>query len=233
MRNIGSLAIALFVAFSIPVAAESDTDRPASCTLVATAQNDRCEVENYYTCAGAGSVAYWTEFTGPQGHVQVQKYDAKHGLIEISAVDDGFRIKAKPVADHPRDIVKSGSGQEVSSGTLTQGSSSQSAKSAVEYTYDGETRKLAGKKFHRLGYAGTVSYPASSTTFNVSGSLLYNDELDLLIYETDIPDKGGKPGHPIKLKSLSLDGQKGFGSTTPKFGCGSSSLTLPKTKAPA
>jgi hypothetical protein len=49
--------------------------------------------------------------------------------------------------------------------------------------------------------------------------VLYSDRLDLLLLELDVSDGQGGPARKVKLKSLALAGQKGFGATKPRYGC--------------
>lgn len=213
--------------------AEALASRPKGCVLVATTQNDRCEVENHFRCTGTGPVAFRTEFTDGNGGFEVQTFDANHGTIEIASARGGFRITAKTVTDHPREVVAKGSGQERAKGRFSSKGNSQGSSLSLDLAHIGQSRRLAGKTFQRISYAGTLTYPESSTRFVVSGSRLYSAELDLLIAEVDVPDGKGKPVRPTKLKSLALEGDRGFGSTSPAYGCAPiSSLALPRSEAP-
>ena len=89
----------------------------------------------------------------------------------------------------------------------------------TEYTYKGETRELAGESFDRLTYASDLDFPESGSKLHTSGSVLFSDRLDLMILEVAVSDGQGGPARSIKLKSVALEGQKGFGSTKPRHGC--------------
>lgn len=211
------LALGLIAGAALPAAAQDVLQRPEGCVLVATAQSDNCTAENYFRCPGRS--AFRLEVSDRKGGLQVQTYDADHGTLEIAYSDGGFRLKAKPKVQHPRVALKTGSIHERTTGTVYFKGSSQPSIYEGDYTYKGETRKLGGETFHRLSYSGLLSYPAVPETLTASGSVLFNERLDLRVAEVDVSDGRGGPARVTKLKSLALEGQKGFGSTKPKFGC--------------
>ncbi|MBN8629717.1 MAG: hypothetical protein J0L76_02540 [Rhodobacterales bacterium] len=200
------------------VAAEEFLQRPESCVLVATVQDDHCAVTNHFRCSGAGQVAFWQEISHGNGALEVHSLDADHGAIEI-VMPGGAHIRSHSKGDHPRVAVKTGSSRSTERATLESNGSSQSATMVTEYTYKGETRELAGESFDRLTYASDLDFPESGSKLHTSGSVLFSDRLDLMILEVDVSDGQGGPARSIKLKSVALEGQKGFGSTKPRHGC--------------
>jgi len=212
------LTLAFLIVQATPLAAEVSLGRPASCDLVATVQDDHCAVSNYFTCSGAGPVAFWKEVTHGNGAVEVHALDANHGTIEI-VMPGGIQIKSQNTGDHPRVAVKTGSAGSVQLATVKSGGTSQPATMVTKYSHKDETRDLGGETFNRLTYSSDLDFPESGSTLRTSGTVLFSDSLDLVILETDVSDGQGGPGRSIKLKSLALTGQKGFGSTKPRYGC--------------
>jgi len=208
----------LFVAAASPLAAESLRQRPDSCVLVATTQDDHCAVTNYFRCPGADPVAFWQEISHGNGALETHAMDADHGVVEI-AMPGGPTIRARSSGDHPRVAVKTGSARSTERATIESGGSSQSATMVTEYAYEGETRKLAGETFDRLTVSSDLDFPESGSRLHTSGTVLFSEQLDLLILEVDVSDGQGGLARTIKLKSLALEGQKGFGSTRPRYGC--------------
>ncbi|WP_395542645.1 hypothetical protein [Neotabrizicola sp. sgz301269] len=206
-----------------PLAAETSRQRPESCVLIATSQDDHCAVTNHFRCDGAGPIAFWQEITLANGAIETHANDANHGAIEI-VMPGGSHIRSKSSGGSPAEAVQTGKSRVTERATLTGDGASQSASIVIEYTFDGETRELAGKTFKRLRYEADLDYPQSGSKLHTSGTLLFNEQLDLLISETEVSDGQGGPGRRIKLKTLALEGRKGFGSTKPKYGCQSLSL---------
>jgi len=216
MRKI--VILACLAALASPLAAESSLKRPSSCVLVATAQDDHCAVTNFFRCAGSGSVAFWQEISHGNGALETHALDADHGAIEL-VMPGGSTIRARSSGDHPRVAVKTGSAHSTEHATFERDGSSQSATMTTKYTYKGETRKLAGETFDRLTYSSDLDFPESGSKLHTSGAMLFSERLDLLILEVDVSDGQGGPARRIRLKSLALEGQKGFGSTRPRYGC--------------
>lgn len=212
------LTLACLILQAAPLAAEVSLGRPASCNLVATVQDDHCAVSNYYTCSGAGPVAFWKEVSLGNGAVEVHTLDANHGTIEI-VMPGGTQIKSQNTGDHPRVAVTAGSAESAARATVTSGEYSQSATMVTKYNYKDETRELGRETFNRLTYSSDLNFPESGSTLRASGTVLFSDRLDLMVLETDVSDGQGGPARTIKLKSFALEGQNGFGSTRPRYGC--------------
>lgn len=216
MRKIA--IVACLVGTTAPVAAEEFIQRPESCVLVATAQDDHCAVTNHFRCGGTGPVAFWQEISHGNGALEIHSLDADHGAIEIT-MPGGVHIRSQSKGDHPRVAVKTGSSRSTERATVESNGSSQSATMVTEYAYKGETRKLAGESFDRLTYSSNLDFPESGSKLRTSGSVLFSERLDLMILEVDVSDGQGGAARSIKLKSVALEGQKGFGSTRPRYGC--------------
>lgn len=201
-----------------PAAAEEFLQRPESCVLVATTQDDHCAVTNHFRCSGSGPVAFWQEISHGNGALEIHSLDADHGSIEIT-MPGGAHIRSRSKGDHPRVAVETGSARSTERARIESDGSSQPATMVTEYIYKGETRKLAGESFDRLTYSSNLVFPESGSKLHTSGSVLFSDRLDLMILEVDISDGQGGPARRIKLKSVALEGQKGFGTARPRYGC--------------
>jgi hypothetical protein len=213
------LALSLIASTAFAAGADVSPQRPESCVLVATVQDDHCAAKSYYRCSGPGSVVFRIDVHYAGGEVEIHTADANHGGIEIISPPGGAHYSIRAQGDHPRIVVETGSGRETEIASITRNGKSQTATMVADYSYLGKSRKLAGETFYRLNYATTITFPASGSVLHTSGTVLYNDQLDLLIDEVEVSDGQGGPARKIKLSSLSLEGQKGFGSTKPKYGC--------------
>ncbi|PTE16327.1 hypothetical protein [Pseudogemmobacter blasticus] len=224
-----TLALALIAGAALPAKAENLFQRPAGCVLVATVQDDHCAALNYFRCAGTDPVVFRMEASYGGGKGEVHTFDANHGGIEILTPPGGGEFRLRATGDHPRVAVERGTARKTEQATISRDGKSQQATMVMVYTYSGETRKLAGEVFHRLTYDSTLTFPQSGSELHTSGSVLFNDRLDLLVNELEVSDGQGGAGRQIKLKSLALDGQKGFGATKPRFGChASGELAVPR-----
>lgn len=212
------LVLSLTTTLALPAAAEEMMQRPESCALVATVQDSLCAVTNHFRCTGAGTVAFWNEVSYGNGVVELHALDADHGTIEIMS-PDGPHIRAQNSGEGPLEAISTGNARQTSRATISHKGSSQTSTMVVEYTADGLTRELEGVTFQRLTYESDLDFPESGSRLKGSGSVLFNEELDLMIQELEVSDGQGGPDRRIKLKTLALEGQKGFGSTKPKYGC--------------
>jgi hypothetical protein len=213
-----AFALCLMTGFALPAAAENAVPASKGCVLVATMQDDHCAVQNYQ-CTGAGKVAFKLEVLHGGGQVEVHTFDAKHGGLEIRMPSGGNRYKFVTVGDHPRVTLETGSSRKIQRATIHTDKGILKSTTVTDYSYGGETRELAGTTFHRLNYAATLNFPELGSALHTSGSVLFNEKLDLLVNEVEISDGEGGPARKIKLRSLSLKGQKGFDAKKPKFGC--------------
>jgi hypothetical protein len=212
------LILACLASPAAPLAAEESPKRPKSCVLVATAQDDHCAVTNHFSCTGGGRVAFWQEVSHGNGSQEVHMLDADHGIVEI-VMPGGAHIRSRSTGDHPRVAVKTGSARSAENATVESGGSSQPATMTTEYTNAGKTRELAGQTFDRLTYSSVLDFPEAGSRLQTSGSVLFSESLDLMVLELDVSDGQDGPARRIKLKTLALEGQKGFGSTKPRYGC--------------
>lgn len=192
--------------------------RPENCAIVATVQDDHCAVTNHFRCMNAGTVAYWYEVTYGNGVVELHALDADHGETEIFS-PGGPHIRAQSTGDGPLEAIKGGHARETREAMIAMDGNSYPSTMVVEYTTEGYTRELAGLVFQRITYSSDLDFPESGISLKGSGNLLFNEELDLMITELEVSDGQGKPNRRIRLKTLALEGQKGFGSTKPKHGC--------------
>lgn len=213
------LALCMIAGAALPAGAEDILKRPKGCELIATVQDDHCAAKNIYRCSEAGPIAFWTEVHYGGGKVEVHTDNANHGGIEIISPAGGSHYSLTAQGDHPRVALETGSARRMERATISRAGKSQKATMSLSYTYQGETRKLAGETFHRLNYITTITFPSSGSTLSTSGSVLYHAQLDLLVDEVEVSDGQGGPARKIKLRSLSFEGQKGFNSTKPKYGC--------------
>lgn len=214
-----AFALCLIAGAALPAGAEDSLQRPKGCVLVATVQDDHCAATNYFKCTGAGPVTYRKEVHYGGGQVEIHSYDANYGGLEIVSPAGGAHYTIRSSGDHPRAVIAAKKVGKIEHATISRGSKTQTAEMVLNYTYSGKTRELGGVTFQRLEYATTIAFPASGSVLQTSGNNLYSEKLDLLVNELEVSDGQGGPSRKIKLKSLALDGQKGFGATKPKFGC--------------
>ena len=153
-----ALAICLIAGMTFSAKAEEALKRPASCALVATVQDDHCAVQNYFKCSGAATAAYRKEVRYGGGEVEVHTFNANHGGLEIIQPAGGAYFEIRSDGPNPSTILAAGSGRVTDRATITRDGKSRQALMEADYVNGGETRKLAGERFHRLTYSTTISY---------------------------------------------------------------------------
>jgi hypothetical protein len=207
-----------------PVCGQDALKRPQSCQLVATSQYDDCSVTNAYRCDPAEPVAFWLEEIDSDGLLSIETRAADHGTTGLIFEGEGEVMRMTTVTEHPSRALITGQRLEEATGTLTMFGMKQSFAGSASYVYAGEMAEMAGTRFHRMDFGGSITFPDPVGSITIKGTYLFQEQLDLLIEETYEMTDAGSPVERVRLRSVTLDGQPGFGSTQPGYGCGELSL---------